>query len=120
MNVEYLGEQTFLQEVEATGQVWVVKGGNENIYALELDRSGLSLPVWSDRERVVEFLKNQRLAASEYEPHAIPLRIFTESWLSDKMMDISELLLNIDGIASRVLVLTVEEFILTQILRMAV
>ena len=61
MSDEYLGEQMFREEVQSTGQVWVVKGDNQNIFALELDEAGFTLPVWSGRERVVDFLTNQRL-----------------------------------------------------------
>ena len=120
MTDEYLGEQMFREEVQATGEVWVVKGGNQSIYALELGETGFSLPVWSDRERVVDFLINQSLVGSEYEPHPVPLSIFTEIWLSDNIMGISELLINIDGRTHRALVLTVEEFRAAHSFRMAV
>lgn len=110
MNVEYIREMAFLQEVKAAGQIWVARGVNKNIYALEIDQAGFSLPIWSNRERVVEFLKNARLVGSKYEPDAVPLEVFTNAWLSDKMMAISELQLNPDGKTTRVLVLTAEEF----------
>jgi hypothetical protein len=110
MSIEYLGEKIFRDEVEAAGQVWVARGLYKNIYALEIDPTGFSLPVWSNRERVVEFLKNARLVGPKYEPEAVLLAIFTESWLSDKMMAISELQINPDGKTTRVLVLTAEEF----------
>jgi len=114
MTVEYIKEIAFLQEVMATGQVWVAMGINKNIYALELDETGFSLPVWSNRERVVEFLKNARLVGSKYEPHPVPLEVLTNVWLSDKMMAIAELQLNPDGKTTRVLVVTAEEFIAAQ------
>lgn len=114
MSVEYIKEITFLQEVKTAGEVWVARGVNKNIYALELDATGFSLPVWSNRDRVVEFLKNARLIGSKYEPHAVPLEVLTNAWLSDKMMDISELQLNPDGKTTRVLVVTAEEFISAQ------
>lgn len=110
MNLEYIGEHIFLQEVESTGQIWVVRGEIGNIYALELDRNGFSLPVWSGRERVDYFLNNARLIGPLYEPHAIPIDVFTARWLSDKMMGINELLINMDGISTRALVLTLDEF----------
>ena len=81
---------------------------------MELDQTGFSLPVWSNRERVVEFLKNARLVGTKYGPHAVPLDVFTNAWLSDKMMDITELQLNPDGKTTRVLVVTAEEFISAQ------
>ena len=114
MTVEYLGEIVFLQEVIAAGEVWVARGINKNIYSMELDGTGFSLPVWSNRERVVDFLKNARLVGTKYEPHAVPLDVFTNVWLSDKMMDIAELQLNPDGKTTRVLVVTAEEFISAQ------
>jgi hypothetical protein len=114
MTVEYLGELAFLQEVKASGEIWVARGVNKNIYSLELDKTGFSLPVWSNRERVDEFLKNARLVGTKYEPHAVPLDVFTNAWLSDKMMDIAELQLNPDGKTTRVLVVTAEEFISSQ------
>jgi len=51
---------------------------------------------------------------TKYEPHAVPLDVFTNVWLSDKMMDITELQLNPDGKTTRVLVVTAEEFIAAQ------
>jgi len=114
MTVEYIREIAFLQEVKASGQVWVAMGINKNIYALELDEAGFSLPVWSNRERVVEFLKNARLVGSKYEPYVVLLEVLTKAWLSDKMMGISELQLNPDGKTTRVLVVTAEEFIAAQ------
>jgi hypothetical protein len=77
---------------------------------MELGPEGFSLPIWSNRERVVEYLQNALLVGPEYEPHAVPLNEFTNAWLSDKMMAISELQLNPDGKTTRVLVLTAEEF----------
>jgi Protein of unknown function (DUF2750) len=110
MSVAYIREVAFLQEVNAAGQLWVARGVHKNIYSEEIDTAGLSLPVWSNRERVVEFLQNARLVGPAYGPHAVPLEIFTGAWLSDKMMDISELQLNPDGKTTRVLVVTAEEF----------
>lgn len=111
MSIEYIGEKIFRDEVATAGQVWVARSVHKNIYAMELDpSSGFSLPVWSNRERVVEFLKNARLVGPKYEPDAIPLDVFAGAWLSDRMMAISELLINPDGISTRVLALTAEEF----------
>jgi hypothetical protein len=81
---------------------------------MELDGTGFSLPVWSNEQRVVDFLKNARLVGAKYEPHALPLDVLTNAWLSDKMMAISELQLNPDGKTTRVLVVTAEEFISSQ------
>jgi hypothetical protein len=111
-----LGEQTFLQEVEAAGEVWVVKGSDENIFALQLQEAGYSLPVWSGRDRVMDFLLNERLFFPEYEPGAVPLGVFNDKLLLDKMLGIYDLLINFDGREQQVLVLTVEEFIFTQVL----
>ncbi len=110
MTIAYLGEKIFLEEVKTSGHVWVARSIYNNIYALEIDRTGFSLPVWSNRENVVEFLKNARLVGPRYEPHPVPLDVFTKAWLSDKKMGISELQINPDGKTTRVLVLTVEEF----------
>jgi hypothetical protein len=110
MGVKYLGEKIFLEEIETTGQVWVARSVYKNIYAQELDRTQISLPVWSKKERVDTFLQNARLVGPKYEPSAVPLDIFTKAWLSDKMMAISELQINPDGRASRVLCYTTEEF----------
>lgn len=110
MSVEYIREMAFLQEVKAAGQVWVARSVSKKIYAMEIDQMGFSLPVWSNRERVVEFLQNARLVGATYEPHAVPLEVFTTAWLSDKAMAIAELQINPDGKTPRALVLTVEEF----------
>lgn len=110
MNIEYIGEKIFLDEIEASGQVWVARGVHKNIHAMELDATGVSLPVWSDREKVVEYLKNARLIGPKYEPHAVALEVFTNAWLSDQAMGICELQVNPDGKSRRVLALTSEEF----------
>jgi hypothetical protein len=110
MSIEYLGEKIFRNEVEAAGEVWIARGVHKNIYAVEIDRTEFSLPVWSNRARVVEFLKNARLVGPKYEPEAVSLEVFTQAWLSDRMMAIAELQINPDGKTTRVLVYTVEEF----------
>ena len=110
MSVEYIREIAFLQEVKTAGLVWVARSVNNNIYALEIDKTGFSLPVWSNRERVVDYLKNARLVGTKYEPYAVSLDVFTNRWLSDMTMAISELQINPDGKTTRVLVLTAEEF----------
>lgn len=114
MSIEYIGGIKFLEEVEATGQIWVARGKYNNVYAMELDKTGFSLPVWSNRERVVDYLNAARLIGTKYEPHAVPLDVFANTWLSDKTRDISEVLINPDGKATRVLVYTAEEFQETQ------
>ena len=113
-NIEFIGEKIFLDELETTGEVWVARSVYKNIYAMELDQTGLSLPVWSNRERVLAFLKNARLLGPSYEPHAVPVAVFTDAWLSSQMMDISELQINPDGKTTRVLCLTAQEFKSTQ------
>jgi len=110
MAVEYLGEKIFREEIQAGGQVWVARSIYKNIYSQELSRTEISLPVWSSRERVDEFLKNARLVGPKYEPDPVPLKVFTDAWLSDKMMAITELQINPDGKSSRVLVMTPAEF----------
>jgi len=110
MTIEYYGEKQFYQEIKAGGVVWVARSIYKNIYALELDKSGLSLPVWSTRERVISFLNTARLVGPKYEPDSVPLDVFANAWLSDQAMGISELQINPDGKSSRVLVFTVDEF----------
>ena len=110
MTIEYLGEKQFLDEIKASGQVWIARGTYKNIYCLELDQAEISLPVWSARERADVFLKNARLIGPKYEPEAVQLDVFTNAWLSDQMMAIAELQINPDGRSSRVLVFTTDEF----------
>jgi len=114
MDIQYIGEKIFLEEIGVTGEVWVAKGVHKNIYAHELDRTSVSLPVWSKKERVVDFLQNALLVGPKYEPASVPLDTFTNAWLSNKMMAISELQLNPDGKSPRVLCYTSEEFQTTQ------
>ncbi|MBJ6723445.1 DUF2750 domain-containing protein [Geomesophilobacter sediminis] len=111
MNIDFIGQIIFSQEVQANRQVWVVKGRNENIYAMELDQAGFSLPVWSAKERAVEFLKNTQLLDGELEPHPIGLDLFINIYLSDKMLGINELLINMDGNSAQALVLSLDEFL---------
>ena len=110
MSTEYIGEKIFLNEIETGTEVWVAKSIHNSIHAMELDRTGFSLPVWSSRERVEGYLKNARLIGPEYKPHAVPLDVFTNAWLSDKARGITELQINPDGKSTRVLALTPEEF----------
>lgn len=110
MNIEYLGEKIFLGEVEASGQVWVARSVHQNIYTEEFDASGLSLPVWSSRDKVVDYLRHARLVGPNYQPHPVALEVFSNAWLSDQSMGIAELQINPDGRSSRVLALTSEEF----------
>lgn len=110
MTIEYLGEKIFLAEVAASGQVWVAENCYHQVYTEEFDRSGFSLPVWSKREKAVDYLKNALLVGPKYEPHAVDLEVFTKAWLSDQAKGISELLINPDGKSSRMLALTSEEF----------
>lgn len=110
MSIEYIGEKIFLEEVEANGQVWVARSDYNSIYAMEFDKSGFSLPVWSSRRKAEIFLQNSYLIGPKYEPHPVPLDVFTNAWLSDKARGVSELQINPNGRETRVLALTVEEF----------
>jgi len=110
MTVEYLGEKIFYQEINAAGEVWIARGVHRNIYAVEIDRQGFSLPVWSCRWRADEFLKNARLVGPKYEPEAVPLGVFAATWLSDQGMAIVELQINPEGKSPRVLVMSPDEF----------
>jgi hypothetical protein len=110
MTIEFVGEKIFREEVEASRQVWVARSSHQNIYVMELERAGLSLPVWSSRERVTEYLKNARLIGPKYEPHGVPLDVFKNAWLSDKLMAIIELLINPNGKTAKMLALTTAEF----------
>ena len=114
MTIAYLGEKVFLEEIRAAKQVWVARGTYNNIYAMELDRGEISLPIWSSSERVSSFLKHALLVGTKYEPHAVSLEVFTNAWLADKMKGISELQLNPDGKTDRVLAYTTEEFLAAQ------
>ena len=110
MTVEYFGEKIFLEEVEASQRVWVARNDLHMVYTQELDRTGFSLPVWSNEERVVAFLRNALLVGPKFEPHSLPVWTFVNAWLSDKQKGIIELLINPDGKSTRVLALTPEEF----------
>ena len=110
MTVEYFGEKIFLDEVEASQQVWVARNNLQMVYTEDFDRKGFSLPVWSNQERVIEYLRNALLVGPKYEPHSLPLDVFVNAWLSDKQKGILELLINPDGKSTRVLALTSEEF----------
>lgn len=59
MSVEYIGAKFFLEEIEASGQVWVARITHKNIYAMVLEKTGVSLPVCSSSEKVDNFLKTQ-------------------------------------------------------------
>jgi len=114
MNIEYFGERVFLDEVNDSRQVWVARSVLKNIYVMELDRTGLSLPVWSNSSRVDDFLSSARLIGPKYEPYSVALETFTNAWLSNKAMAITELLINPDGKGSRMLALYPEEFVESQ------
>ena len=110
MAVEYLGARIFLEELKLTGEIWLAKSSHGSIYAVGIDRTGFSLPVWSGNERVAEFLKNARLVGPKYAPHAVSLGVFTLEWLSDQGKAIVELQINPDGKSARVLVMSPDEF----------
>ena len=110
MAVEYLGARIFLEELKLTGEIWLAKSSHGSIYAVGIDRTGFSLPVWSGNERVAEFLKNARLVGPKYAPHAVSLGVFTLEWLSDQGKAIVELQINPDGKSTRVLVMSPDEF----------
>jgi len=110
MAVEYLGARIFLEELKLTGEIWLAKSSHGSIYAVGIDRTGFSLPVWSGNERVAEFLKNARLVGPKYAPHAVSLGVFTQEWLSDQGKAIVELQINPDGKSTRVLVMSPDEF----------
>jgi len=114
MSIEYFGEKIFLKEVMDSQQVWVARGTHKNIYVMELDRTGLSLPIWSNSTRVDDYLSNARLIGPKYEPHSVALETFTNAWLSNKAMAIIELLINPDGKSSRMLALYPDEFVESQ------
>ena len=110
MNIEYLGAKIFLDEINASQQIWVAKNSYGSIYTPQLNEPLLSLPVFSNREKVEAFLNSARLVGPASEPHAIPLGEFTLTWLNDPQRAIGELQINPDGRSSRVLVMTKEEF----------
>ena len=91
----------------------MARGIYKNFYAMDLDDEGFSLPVWSNRERVVDYLNNAH-PVGQYEPYPVKLYEFTSRWLADQSMAIVELQLNPDGRSDRVLVVTTEEFQATQ------
>jgi hypothetical protein len=114
MTVEFIMAFAFFQEVNAAGRVWVARSEYKNIYAQEVGEGGYSLPVWSNRERVDDYLKNARPLGPKYEPDEVPIEIFTGAWLSDMRMNITEVQINPDGRSTRVLILTNEEFVAAQ------
>jgi hypothetical protein len=110
MTIQYIGERIFLEEVEASQLVWVLRNVHNSIYTNQYEKAGFSLPVWSSQDKASAFLKNARLIGPKYEPHSVPLDTFANAWLSDQMKAIIELLINPDGKSSRMLALTTEEF----------
>jgi hypothetical protein len=110
MSIEFLGEKIFREEIETSGQVWVAKNEHQVVYAMELDRTGFSLPIWSTKEKVETFLKKSYLVGPKYTPHAMPIEKLSVTWLSDLSKGINEVQLNPEARASRVLVMTKEEF----------
>jgi len=114
MTVEYLGARIFLDEIGAAGEIWVARSSLNSIYAVRIDRTGFSLPVWSGKERVAEFLKNALLVGPKYEPSSVSLEVFTLGWLSDQGKAIVELQINPDGKSARVLIMSPDEFRATQ------
>ena len=115
MAVEYFGEKIFLKEIKDSQQVWVARSTHKNIHVMEFDRTGVSLPVWSNSMRAADYLVNARLVGPKYEPYSVALETFTKAWLSDKAMAITELLINPDGKSSRMLALYPEEFVDSQV-----
>lgn len=114
MSVEFIKSYAFFQEVIAAGRLWIARSVYRNIYAEEIEGGAYSVPVWSNRERVERFLRLARPLGPKYEPDEVALSVFTNAWLSDQRMNITEVQLNPDGLSSQVLVLTSEEFVAGQ------
>ena len=114
MNITYFGEKVFYDEIRDTGQIWVARSYYKNIHFMEFDSTGVSLPVWSSSERVKDYLDNAKLIGPKFEPDVVPINTFINTWLSDQMMAITELLINPDGRTTRMLALFPEEFIQSQ------
>ena len=79
MEIAYLGEKVFREEIASSRELWVLRSEYKNIYALETDE-GYSLPVWSGRAHAEEFLKNAMLVGPKYGPEAVSLEVLTNAW----------------------------------------
>ena len=111
MIISYFGEKIFFDEIKNTSQIWVARSDLKNILYLELDRDVISLPIWSTYNRAQNYLDNARPIGPKYNPDVVPVETFINSWLSDKMMGITEVLINPDGRNPRMLALYPDEFV---------
>jgi hypothetical protein len=107
--IEILGEKIFLEEITTVREVWVARGEHKNIHAQEIENYAYSLPAWSSKDKIDAYLQTT-LLWQQFKPHPIPLKEFTDRWLSDQMLAIAEVQINPSGKTSRVLALTSEEF----------
>ena len=111
MSLEFLDEKKFHTEITSADQVWVAKGIYGNIYFLDVLPDGICLPVWSNQEKVIDYLANARPIGPKYSPFSVSLDRFTETWMTNPGMAIEELAINPDGRSTRMLIISTEEFL---------
>ena len=106
-----MSEKEFFETIAANGHVWVAmkeievvafKGGE--------DKEIVGLPVWECEESAKGFLSNID-APTLIRPVEVPLEVFKLKWLEKPSWNIDELIICPNGLDSKNLVLTKEEFI---------
>jgi len=111
VSLEFLDEKKFYVEITSTDQIWVAKGDYNNIYFLDVLPQGVCLPVWSNQEKVFDYLKNARPIGPPYSPFSVSLDRFSETWMTNPAMSIKELAINPNGASTRMLIVSTEEFL---------
>lgn len=96
--MDAMDEKKFFQEIKDNGNLWVAMRKNEVLTLT--DSEGISdLPIWSDRERVLDYISDR--TGDGLEPVEIPLSNFRRTWISEGSMDFNDLVVNPDAGESR-------------------
>ena len=104
--MEMPSEIGFFKEISLSRHVWVARRGLK-VLALSDEEGGLSLPVWSDRKRLREYLNSNQIGANFHLTH-FPVETFEKTFLENT--DITTFQINPSEAGQRGLVVTVREF----------
>ena len=109
--IKIMSEKDFFETIAANGHVWVAMQEIEVVaFKVGEDNDTVGLPVWECEENAEGFLSNIG-AAKLIRPVGVPLEVFKVKWLEKPSMNIDELIICPNGLDSKNLVLTKEEFI---------
>jgi Protein of unknown function (DUF2750) len=105
MNIKYLPEEIFIKEVSATQHIWLARQ-ESGVLAFSEPEGNFSIPVWSKKDKLLEYLKNQNIE-SDYQIVEFPILNFEVTFFRNS--EKNEFQINPTGKGKKVLFLTSEE-----------